>query len=268
MNRMQFMEQLEKLLSDISQEERREALDFYNGYFDDAGEENEAEVIRELGSPAKAAAIIKAGLKENSADYGEYTERGYEDPRSREPSQMPETYHGAAKTGSRSGQERNASWSYQKGRTFGRARAGASTDAGTEKKVQEKKKNSAAVTLVLILLVLFSPLLCAEAEGILGVVLAVILLPFIFTFALGAAAVALFLGGIACLAAAIPICAIYPAAGILTIGIGLLLFAFCILFLTALVAAAGKMLPWLWGKCTETCRNLFNNKERKDGERV
>ena len=99
-------------------------------------------------------------------------------------------------------------------------------------------------------------------------VLAVILLPFIFTFALGAAAVALFLGGIACLAAAIPICAIYPAAGILTIGIGLLLLAFCILFLTALVAAAGKMLPWLWGKCTETCRNLFNNKERKDGERV
>ena len=48
-----------------------------------------------------------------------------------------------------------------------KSRAGASTDAGTEKKVQEKKKNSAAVTLVLILLVLFSPLLCAEAEGIL-----------------------------------------------------------------------------------------------------
>ena len=67
MNRMQFMEQLEKLLSDISQEERREALDFYNGYFDDAGEENEAEDIRELGSPAKAASIITARKTENSA---------------------------------------------------------------------------------------------------------------------------------------------------------------------------------------------------------
>ena len=70
MNRAQFMEQLEKLLSDISEEERLEALDYYNSYFDDAGEENEAEVIQELGSPGKVAAIIKADLKENSGDYG------------------------------------------------------------------------------------------------------------------------------------------------------------------------------------------------------
>ena len=50
MNRAQFMEQLEKLLSDISEEERQEALDYYESYFDDAGEDQEANVIRELGS--------------------------------------------------------------------------------------------------------------------------------------------------------------------------------------------------------------------------
>lgn len=32
MNRAQFMEQLEKLLSDISEEERQEALDYYESY--------------------------------------------------------------------------------------------------------------------------------------------------------------------------------------------------------------------------------------------
>ena len=37
MNRAQFMEQLKKLLSDISEEERQEALDYYESYFDDAG---------------------------------------------------------------------------------------------------------------------------------------------------------------------------------------------------------------------------------------
>ena len=37
MNRAQFMKQLEKLLSDISEEERKEALDYYESYFDDAG---------------------------------------------------------------------------------------------------------------------------------------------------------------------------------------------------------------------------------------
>ena len=56
MNRAQFMEQLKKLLSDISEEERQEALDYYESYFDDAGENQEAEVIRELGSPGKVAA--------------------------------------------------------------------------------------------------------------------------------------------------------------------------------------------------------------------
>ena len=44
MNRKQFMEQLERLLSDISEAERQEALEYYEGYFDDAGPENEGEV--------------------------------------------------------------------------------------------------------------------------------------------------------------------------------------------------------------------------------
>ena len=47
MNRAQFMEQLKKLLSDISEEERQEALEYYESYFDDAGEEQEAEVVCE-----------------------------------------------------------------------------------------------------------------------------------------------------------------------------------------------------------------------------
>lgn len=32
MNRKQFMEQLERLLSDISEAERQEALEYYEGY--------------------------------------------------------------------------------------------------------------------------------------------------------------------------------------------------------------------------------------------
>ena len=58
MDRAQFMQELEKLLADISETERQDALDFYNSYFDDAGAENEASVLRELGSPKKVAAII------------------------------------------------------------------------------------------------------------------------------------------------------------------------------------------------------------------
>ena len=48
MDRAQFMKQLERLLSDISEAEKQEALAYYNSYFDEAGPENEASVIREL----------------------------------------------------------------------------------------------------------------------------------------------------------------------------------------------------------------------------
>ena len=39
MNKTEFLEQLERLLWDISCQEREEALDFYRSYFEDAGEE-------------------------------------------------------------------------------------------------------------------------------------------------------------------------------------------------------------------------------------
>lgn len=77
MTRQQFMQELQRLLFDLPEQERQEAIQYYNDYFDDAGPENEAKVIRELGSPAQVADSIKAGTSE----HGEYTERGYEDRR-------------------------------------------------------------------------------------------------------------------------------------------------------------------------------------------
>ncbi len=64
MSRKEFMERLEELLKDIPDNEREEALQYYNDYFDDAGMENEAEVIRDLGSPEQVAQKLKAGLGE------------------------------------------------------------------------------------------------------------------------------------------------------------------------------------------------------------
>ena len=81
MNRIEFMTELAALLQDVPVEERRDAMKYYNDYFDDAGEENEQRVIEELESPVKVAATIKADLEGASRDYGEYTENGYSDTR-------------------------------------------------------------------------------------------------------------------------------------------------------------------------------------------
>lgn len=81
MNRIEFMEQLELLLSDIPADEKEEALEFYNNYFEDAGLENEEQILKELGSPEKVARTIKSDLLANGeySKNGEYTENGYKD---------------------------------------------------------------------------------------------------------------------------------------------------------------------------------------------
>ena len=60
MNRIEFMETLSRLLMDIPEDDRIDALKYYNDYFDDAGSENEQKVIEELESPEKVAMKIKA----------------------------------------------------------------------------------------------------------------------------------------------------------------------------------------------------------------
>nr|WP_300818048.1 hypothetical protein [uncultured Acetatifactor sp.] len=56
------MKQLESLLTGIAPTEREEAIQYYNDYFDDAGTENEQEVIEALGNPARVAENIKRDL--------------------------------------------------------------------------------------------------------------------------------------------------------------------------------------------------------------
>jgi uncharacterized membrane protein len=163
MDRAQFMQELEKLLADISETERQDALDFYNSYFDDAGAENEASVLRELGSPEKVAAIIKADLKGSAGgyEYGEYTEHGYEDARTKERGQMPERYEEESGTGKRF---------FRKG-------------------------NQAVLILAVILLVFISPFVKGAVGGILTFAVGILLLPFWLIVGLGIGAVVLLVGG-------------------------------------------------------------------------
>lgn len=76
MNRKEFLDKLAFLLQDIDDFEKNEAIQYYQNYFDEAGSENEQQVISELGSPEKVAAIIKAGINGNFENDIEYSNRG------------------------------------------------------------------------------------------------------------------------------------------------------------------------------------------------
>lgn len=107
MRKEEFLGELEYLLSDVPEDEREEALEYYRDYLEEAGPEHEEEATAHFGSPEKVAAEIKAGLAGNVSG-GEFTERGYQDERFREDYHVPDQYAEIA-VSSAAGEDRNAS---------------------------------------------------------------------------------------------------------------------------------------------------------------
>lgn len=85
MTRDEFMKELAYLLQDIQDEDKDDAVQYYTDYFEEAGPDKEAEVIQELGSPERIAAMIRADIAGHLEEGGEFTEQGYQDERFRDP---------------------------------------------------------------------------------------------------------------------------------------------------------------------------------------
>lgn len=75
-----FLERLEALLQDIPEEEKRDAIDYYRDYLEEAGPEKEEEVLAEFQSPEHIAEVIRMELQSEWSG-GEFTDRGYNDSR-------------------------------------------------------------------------------------------------------------------------------------------------------------------------------------------
>lgn len=71
MDRNEFIEKLRKELSKLPEDEIEAAVEYYEEYFDEAGSEKEEELIRQLGSPRRVAAQIRAEYAVRSADEDE-----------------------------------------------------------------------------------------------------------------------------------------------------------------------------------------------------
>lgn len=68
MTRTEFLTKLEQALAALPYEERRDALNYYEEYFDSAGQENEAQTIADLGSPEEVARSILESSAESVSD--------------------------------------------------------------------------------------------------------------------------------------------------------------------------------------------------------
>ena len=213
MDKREFLKRLQECLTDLTSEERAEALGYYEEYFADAGKENEADVLLTLGSPEQVAEQIKAGLLK--AEEGMFTESGY---REKMESDNPPGVYG-----------------YQ----------------GQKKKksnYRDKKKNGMSggmLILIIVLSIMASPIiltigatLFGAAVGVLGCILGLIIVAIALLVALFAVGIALFVAGF-------PMLIGNSVGGILCIAAGCLIISLFLTLFLLIWLFFRKFFPWL-----------------------
>lgn len=267
MNRNEFMRQLECLLSDVTPNERTEAIQFYNDYFEDAGPENEQAVIKALGSPAKLAATIKADLTGNAT--GVFTETGYQDYYNKNQEVVAYGQTSNGQSGNTSGSTPGSGYqnnAYQSGANQGGSyqnnpyqnnpyRNSAYQNGANTVNTGKKKMSAGMIALIVILCIFASPFLIGIAGVIFGIAIAIITTLSAVFIGLAATAFALVVAGIVLFVVGIMEMFSMPFGGMCLAGAGLVCAGFGILFVIlaiwlAVIAfpAVCKGITWLWHK--------------------
>ncbi len=148
MSRVEYMSRLAELLADIPEDEREDALNYYNDYFDAGGAENEEENILALGTPEELAKTIRLASGDMNVIDGEFTETGYSDGIT-DTRDVPDKYTQIAEGDNGVGGDRTYTVF---GRTFTRS----------------------TLLLIIVILVLAAPVIVPAVFGVLGSVFGLI----------------------------------------------------------------------------------------------
>ncbi|MGB4659092.1 MAG: DUF1700 domain-containing protein [Mobilitalea sp.] len=267
MTKQEFMNELESLLLDIPLEEREEAIQYYNGYFEDAGEDREDEIVIELGSPAKVAAIIKADLNSNAADRenrGYFTENGYQD-NSYNNEKFEMVGMGKKKGGSNNDSANtdntsNANRNTNNNSAYGNGSNDSANYNSAGQTTQKPKEDKSTRNVLLGILAvctfpIWLPVLCT----IFGIVIAVVATILGLVFGLGVAGIAMIGVGIALIVAGVVQLSI-PLAAMLLCGAGLVVLGLGMLFVYACVLLCKNVLPAVIRGVVNLCRMPFQNR--------
>lgn len=77
MTRNEYMEQLKRYLRRLPKEDYENAVEYFSEYFDEAGPENEQQVMKDLGDPKEAAREVLLNLLEESVENGSAEEASH-----------------------------------------------------------------------------------------------------------------------------------------------------------------------------------------------
>lgn len=242
MNRDEFMRELEYLLQDIQEEEKEEALSYYRDYLEEAGEDEE-QAIREFGSPERIAAIIRSDIAGHLEQGGEFTERGYEDERFRDPN-------------------------YQVVKRYDLPEQGEQPGAGTKERTREPGRRTREsnpvlrVVLGILLVVIGIPMVLGVGSGVIGLASGILGLLVTCIFTIAILTFAFFAGGIMAGVIGVACLAVSPVNSVVAFGVAFLMMGLGFLSLVAAVQFYGRFLPWLFRGAVNLISGLFHRKGR------
>lgn len=272
MNRAEFMSQLERLLQSIAPAEREEALQYYSDYFDDAGVENEQDVIEALGNPARVAENIKRDLLENEGhksrakasdraivEYGQVEVDGAGDEANGNWADIGcqvtgnQTSDSQGRNNQAAGSQHNNGWSMGNQAASAQAAGGwngGSQGAGgqptgdaSKENTGQPPKSSGMPVWVIVLLILLFPIWLPLLMGVFGALFGVLVSWFAIIFGFGVTAVILLAVLVLLVVVGIECLFVNPWVGLALTGGGLLCGGIGILFLMLVVAMAGIVTP-------------------------
>lgn len=247
MNRIEFMQELERLLSDISAAEREEALQYYNDYLNDAGVENEEEVIASWGTPAKVAATIKAGLL--GGEEGAFTENGYQDYEEEPKNSVTE-------------------WKkYDESEKHEDEGQKASQQTVQNPPAVKRKRTTAEWIAIILICLILSPVILTFGFGFLvtlfGILVAVLAVIFSVVVTVAAVAFSLLVTGIVLIGVGFAKMFASPLGGTLLLAVGALATGVALLFVALTVWVVGKAVPAVIRFIVSIFTRLFQGRREK-----
>ena len=260
MTRDEFMKELAYLLQDIQDEDKDDAVQYYTDYFEEAGPDKEAEVIQELGSPERIAAIIRADIAGHLESGGEFTEQGYQDERFRDPGYAWQSVWTCRKSRRAAAREAAAGDRAITGnRTLTGNRAltrNAVFNHGPEQTYTEENngtsnppppRTSKVIKLILwaVLIIVAFPVFLGVGGGLLGLAAGVLGILTAVLVTLGATTFAVLLGGIVMLPYGVFHMSSHPLDGLMASGTGLILLGAGALCLALSVLFYGRFIPFI-----------------------
>lgn len=227
MNKIEFLERLEKLLADVPYTERREALNYYTEYFEDA-DKDEAEVMKTLGSPEEVAHNIREELAGK-----ELAESGASD---------------------RSDAERE----------YGQKTEDSGNGRSADPREAEKKRSGLEgwqIALIVLAVVLTVPIWGSVVTAALGVILGAVFGILGVVVGLFAAAIGLFAAAVVVFIVSIVKLVASPLASVFCIGLSVFMVGLAMLFLIAGWKLVTVLIPAIFKGLRYIFQSVFGKKE-------